>query len=389
MFAIDLGNGLTLEGEVKAGLRVKTADDSVALFDPDGFDFNNMPKKAKVDQADDSGDTRISLWNNDADRALRTRLTLNYDGELAGAKIRLNSDDATTPVLDRAYGWANFLDKKVVVYGGKIGDDLWGLGKLSINAFDPSLDGITGVRAAFNIVDGLSFGFGLPLDQITYESYDKSATKGVWEDTSGKKPGETGFDADDAEWKYENDYAWTPHLANRDLGAIFGGAVFGGVYHAPSGLFGVAAALRLSPAIDSQAYGGAYGPWKKDDGTTDVNKKVYRKKDSYVEAILGAEVHPIDPLKVGIDAQIDTRTYNHEKQEVYNVLDNKIGYTLIGVKGEYTVIPALTAYLKFDVLIQNDSAERYTKDDTHDPFAQYYSIKPDGTDGVKVGGKCG
>jgi hypothetical protein len=332
MFAIDLGNGLTLEGEVKAGFGVLTEDDS-PVFDPDDAVNTGDYSKAEVAQKDDSDNTGASLWNEDAGQVLRTRLTFNYVGDLAGARIRLQSvDGESAPTVTRAFGWANFLDKKVVVYGGKIGgDDLWGLGKLPINVFDPSLDGIAGVRVAFNIVDGLSFGFALPFDQVTYADRDNNT--------------------------------WKEKEANRTLGAVFGGAVIGGLY--TSDFISAAVGVKLFPAINSQDYGGVQAA----NLGANSDKKGYGETSSWVEAIVGISVKPIAPLTVVLDAHIDTRTYNDE--DTY-FGDNKIGFTRIGLKGEYTVIPALKPHLTLEVLLQNDGAERDDKAGSIDPWPQYY-----------------
>jgi hypothetical protein len=310
-------------------------------------------------------------------------LTALYTGDLGGVKIRLNVDDAsvTAPgaaalLVDRAYGWANFLDKKIVVAGGRIGDDLWGLGKLPINAFDPSLDGITGVRAEFKLVEGLSFGFGLPLDQITYLSVvPGTKTVGYFEDNTGKKHWESGFDLTKA--TYDTMEVSTQESvrakANRTLSAVLGGAVIGGLYK--SDFISVAAALRLNPAINSKDYGAAEttaGP---------NNKKGYYENPLWVEAVAGVSVKPIDPLIVVLDAQIDSRKYDDGDfafgfyDETNERFLQKIGYTRIGLKGQYAVIPALTASLKFDLTLQNDGAER-EKDDKITNYYNYDANDP-------------
>ncbi|MDR1469942.1 MAG: hypothetical protein LBT00_11695 [Spirochaetaceae bacterium] len=363
MFAIDLGNGLTLEGEVKTGLKVNTADDrpkvgsTPAAFNPDNYvaPSGNADKPA-VDQAEDSDNTTVSLWNNDAGATYRARLTANYAGDLAGAKLVLGTVDGLASTDPESgwngggfyaytyYGWANFLDKKVVVYGGKItADDLWDLGKLPINAFDPDIDTVNGIRAAFNIVDGLSFGFSLPLDQIEVSVADDGS--GGWA-------------------------AATPQ--NRTLGAVLGGAAFGGLYK--SDFISAAAGVKLFPAINSQDYGGAKATNLADKyGVGSVGTKSgYAEKAAGAQIIAGVSVKPIAPLTVVLDADIDTRKYD-DASTYFG--DQTIGYALIGVKGEYVVIPALKASLKLDVLLQNDKAERYTENNSSDPFAQYYSVK--------------
>jgi hypothetical protein len=353
-FAIDLGNGFTLEGEVKAGFKVETKDDGYVINPDDLYNKAEDPgvvtfpggtgdatKKADVALKDDSDNTRASLWNEDAGKYFRTRLTLGYDVEQGGAKIRLQTNDSLNDSkigVEYAYGWAHFLGKKITVSVGKIDGHAWGLGKLHTNAFDPGFDALTGARAEFKLVEGVSFGFALPLDEVSYgSSYDAATSK------------------------------WTTVKADRTLGALFGGAVIGGLYS--TDFIKAAAGLKLSPAINSQDYGIAK--------STDLDK--YGETPAYVEVIAGVSVKPIDPLVVALDAHIDTRTYTDEK----SVFDKKVGYARIGAKGEYTGVPKLTASLKFDLLLQNDKAER--GDSAGEQFTQYYKYdKADTTKNVKI-----
>jgi hypothetical protein len=372
-FAIDLGNDLTIVGEVKAGLKVDGADDSPS-FDPDEGKGSLIdedddswigPTKAQVDKAGKTEDTRVSLYNNDADRTLRTRLTLNYDGEWGGGKIRFHTDNALTgtPSFPKAYGWGNFLGKKIVVYGGKGFDDLWGLGKLPTFAFDPSLDGITGVRFAFNVVEGVSFGFGLPLDQISYVKGDNKkfvqSTPTYWDGTT---PG----------WASKSE-TWYRSSANRTLGAVFGGLVVGGLYK--SDFLSAAAGLKLNPAINSKDYGGTAKDFKA-DGTADE----YYERPMYVQAVIGVAVNPIEPLSIGLDVDIDTRKYETAKSYFSlnnngGAQDHEIGYVRVGLQGEYAVSSALAVSLTLDALFNNEKAERDTSATTDDPFAQYIDKK--------------
>jgi hypothetical protein len=286
-FALDLGNGLSVVGEVKSGVRVITENDG----------------------NDDTDDTRISNWNNDAGRALRTRVNFNYTGDWGGGKIRLQSNgfglpDVTnsdsTPLngvvyVEYAYGWANFLDSKIVLSAGKIGDDLWGLGKLSGNVFDPSFDAVTGVRAAFNLVPGLSFGFGLP-----------SAAQV----TTGSGTGEYNYG--------------TP-------ASYFGGLVFGGLFK--SDFFSAAATVRLNPKYDAKA----------SHGTGD-------DKDAYAEVIGGIEI-PLAPLNILVDARFDSR----------NEDEGTTGFIRIGPLVRFTA-GALTAHARGDIGIQNGKSATVAAD---------------------------
>jgi hypothetical protein len=322
-YAIDLGNGLTLTGEVKTGVRVLT----------------------QADNNDDTEDTRVQGYNNDAGQILRNRLTFAYDSDLGGGKIRLEGlgyDTSGYFYEKYAYAWANFLEKKIVVYGGHIGDDLWGLGKLSINVFDPSLDAVKGVRVAFNVVDGLSFGFALPFDSVTY---------GTWSNN-----------------------AWSPRTSDGGtLGSFFGRAVIGGVYK--SDLVSGAATLRLYPEIDSKVFG----------GTPNAADK-YALYKGYVDAIAGVEIHPIDPLKIVVDSRFDTRKF--DKNADGNIQAIKIGSTRVGVRANYE-LGALTFHLFGDIRAQNGgSAKKGDSAKSQSPQSFYIDdvmvTKDDYVDYVKV-----
>jgi hypothetical protein len=319
-FAIDFGNGLTLAGEVKAGVRVLSQGDG----------------------NDDTEDTSASFYNADAGQNLRYRLTFGYTGDWGGAKIRLQSDDSNVSTgsdsvgfyAKYAYGWINLLDGKVVVSGGHIGDDLWGLGKLGANVFDPSLDAVIGARVAFNIVDGLSFGVAFPFNGVTYYNYDSSEFK--------KKTGA------------------------RTLGDAFGGAVIGGLYK--SSLFSAAAGVRLYSAIDSKAHGGAAD-------TSDGTK--YGDVDGYADIIAGVEVNPVDGIKVVVDSRFDTRKLNKDK----NIQDSKVGYARIGPLVQYSAGP-LTAHLRGDITLQNDGYIKGLKGKSLEDVA--LAVLADGVDADKV-----
>ncbi|MDR1094999.1 MAG: hypothetical protein LBL31_01275, partial [Spirochaetaceae bacterium] len=96
-FALDLGNGLTVTGEVKAGVNVYSADDGNS----------------------DTDDTNVKAWNQDAGQINRARLTFAYAGDWGGAKVRLQSlGFAGAVTAPYAYGWANLLGGKIVVSGG-------------------------------------------------------------------------------------------------------------------------------------------------------------------------------------------------------------------------------------------------------------------------------
>jgi hypothetical protein len=286
-YAIDFGNGLTLTGEVKTGVRVMIEDDG----------------------NDNTDNTRISNWNNDAGRALRTRATFSYTGDWGGAKIRLQGNgfglpDVTTTArlngvvfVEYAYGWANLLDSKIVLSAGKIGDDLWGLGKLSGSVFDPSFDAVTGVRAAFNLVPSLSFGLALPSPTQIY---------------TGSGSGEYFYGT---------------------VGSYFGGLVFGGLFKAD--FFSAAATVKLVPKYDAKASGGTGND-----------------RDAYVEVIGGVEV-PLAPLNIIVDARFDSRNED--------TAGATTGFIRIGPLVRFTA-GALTAHVRGDIGIQNGKSDTIAAD---------------------------
>ncbi|MDR0639687.1 MAG: hypothetical protein LBG27_12440 [Spirochaetaceae bacterium] len=298
MFAIDFGNGLTAAGEVKAGIRVDSADDG---------------------SEDTSYDTKVYTYNNDADKSFRTRLTLGYTGDWGGAKIRFESLGApaeakATFATKYAYGWANLLDSKIVLSGGAIGDDLWGLGKLSTNVFDPSIDAITGVRAEFKLVEGLSFGAGLAVPVSDTKTYTD--------------------------------------VTNATIDHVAGGWVIGGLYK--SDFFSAALGAAFKPGTDETAAGkDSYG-WVLNDKNDPSKGSAWGlipgsaavpAADPYVDAIAGIQVNPISGFTALVDVRLDTR-----KWETHG----KIGYVRIGPKFVYATGP-ITAHLQGDIKIQNEA----------------------------------
>jgi hypothetical protein len=206
-FAIDLGNGLTIAGEVKTGLKIGTQDDG----------------------DDDTDDTRIEPFNNDYGGLIRVRTTFQYENEAGGAKIRLQARNYTGDenkdvptgyfTAKYAYGWFNLLDSQIRLSAGAIGDDVWGQGQIQ-NVFDPSYDAVSGVRAQFKFVEGLDFGLALPVTQFTDPT-----------------------DSTKMEWPL--------------LGEFVGSAIIGGLY--TSDAFKVAATVKLNPNIDAEARGAPDG----------------------------------------------------------------------------------------------------------------------------------
>jgi hypothetical protein len=322
-FAVDLGNGLTVTGEIKTGLKVLTKDDGI----------------------ESTEDTRAFGYNQDAGDVMRNRLTFGYTGDWGGAKLRLSALGSANlaPALDFAYGWANFVGSKLVVYGGKIDGNLWGTGNLSVKVIDKGVDALNGVRFEIKPVAGLSVGFGLPFDPINYYRYDAGGKQTTtWVDENENEAVDSGESTTET-----SDPTWVTRIANsgRTIGNVFGGAVIGGLYK--SDLFNVAATVRLYPTIDSKVYGG--------DPKVVGDKEFYGEFEGYADILGGLEVHPIDPLKVSLEVWHDTRKFNENKKD--NIQGNKIGFTNIALKGQYG-IGAITAHLQGSLFLQNNSAEQ-------------------------------
>jgi hypothetical protein len=334
-FALDLGNGLTLNGEVKTGLAVNTV----------------------ADENEDNEDTKASGWNEDAGQVLRVRLTAGYEADWGGAKIRLQSDGGNFfPKF--AYGWANFLGEKIVVYGGQIDGHLWGTGNFSLTVIDTGLDALGGVRVEVKPITGLSVGFALPFDPVTYYSYNATGDPNtVYYDVGQGNSGTmTTVDPDTVGWQKQT--------GARTIGNVFGGAAIGALYK--SDLFTAAATVRLFPAIDSKAYGG-------DFNLVNGSKK-YGEVEGYVDILGGVEVKPIAPLTVLLEARHDSRKFN--KNTDGNIQDNKIGFTNIVLKGQYE-IGAITAHLQGSIFLQNNVSEKGDTAKGENEY-QYY------IDGVQV-----
>jgi hypothetical protein len=197
----------------------------------------------------------------------------------------------------------------VVVYGGKGLDDLWGLGKLSENVFDPSVDGVDGVRIAVKPIAGLSLGYALPFQ-----------------------------------------------LTPQPVADAFRSSIFGALYK--SDLFSVALSAALKPATEKATK----DAFVLQDLTkiTDEDDSPFRKVgsadyDPWVRILVGIEVNPIAGLLVIVDGDIDTRKAFDDKNKAIN---DRNGYIRIGPFVQYSTGP-LAAHVKGDITINNDG---YGKD---------------------------
>jgi hypothetical protein len=157
LFALDLGNGLKIDGIVATGVRVETQDDGDSdTKDPIESGYN-------ADNQDTAG------------VPVRAQITFAYTTDQAGIKIRLRDDITTgkgTFVAQYAYGWANLFDNLATVYAGRIGPaaDIWGNGVVSNTIIDKNNEDSFGTAARLEVkpIDGLSLGviFALPSDGV-------------------------------------------------------------------------------------------------------------------------------------------------------------------------------------------------------------------------------
>jgi hypothetical protein len=236
VFAVDFGNGFTLGGEVKAGVGVTTQNDG-----------NDGTKDTTAVVGPDGLSAGLTLGYEDEKGGAKAKFTLN--GKAGTSEVTVSEEvmpedfSATVPApsvnYDYAFGWINLLEKKIVIHGGKIDPSLWGTG----GVVDKKFDNVTGVRAAFYVVEGLNFGFALPL-----------AT------------------------------------AAEPIGDAFGKLVLGAKYTAADMLgMSVAASLRLNPV--KEVYTG--DKWET-------------MRPSFVEGLFMFEIKPIDVLTVNLTAYLNT-----------------------------------------------------------------------------------
>jgi len=136
-FAIDLGNGFRLDGEVVSGLRIATQDESVDV----------TPKH------DDEGNPRF-------------RLAAVYESSIHGLKGRLQyqmqDDPEALPLDGFAFGWLKF-GQYASLYAGIIDDSHFGTG----GVIDKNLDAVTGVKLLITPVPTLALGFAIPVTEKT------------------------------------------------------------------------------------------------------------------------------------------------------------------------------------------------------------------------------
>ncbi|GHU16753.1 hypothetical protein FACS1894163_06700 [Spirochaetia bacterium] len=251
VFAADLGEGLTISGEIASGIS--------AVSTKDGKD-------------DDV--TYVSLWHDDGGNA-RALLNFFWETEVGGFKAQLKgvagADGGGPVTIPWAWGWVNLFNNKATIVAGKMDNSAWGLGNLSTNAFDPNVDNIAGARLEIKPIDGLNLGVALPLlDGGTYP---------------------------------DSPYPYT----GKDISKNFS-ISFGALYKAP--VFEIAVGAKINPekAATEVKYG--YYDDDEDDPNNELvwginpNDFATPKQDGYVDLIAGVGV-PLTDL--GLNIAVDFR----------------------------------------------------------------------------------
>ncbi|MDR2398485.1 MAG: hypothetical protein LBD74_06970 [Spirochaetaceae bacterium] len=271
-FALDVGEGFFFYGKVITGLRIDTED-----------------------KGDDSDKTQVYLFEDDYWVRFRSQLDFGYESEWGGYNSFIRADynggdRVGGYYLPVGWGWLNFFDKRIVVDVGDIYGHKWGLGNY-INADDPGFDEGKGIRTEFKFIEGLSFGFRLP----------------VW-------------------------------VNNTNFEDVFGGTVFGVVYK--TDIFDVGGSMELTPETS----------WTEEENGT---VKVKGTDDSYIKALFGVDVKLPSfgvPIGVGLNARYDSRKYN---ESLTNFRKN--GYLWVGGKVETRFDDnPFKAYLKGRAVFQNE-----------------------------------
>ncbi|GAB6393654.1 MAG: hypothetical protein MdMp014T_3027 [Treponematales bacterium] len=133
LFALDLGKGFTLGGEVVAGVKVVTNDD---------------------------GDTSIAaLYDDWGDTLPRLRLNAAWSNDVFGVKGRVQVTNGV-PNGAFGFGWINF-GKYATLYTGNIDDSHFGTGDV---VFNKNWDSGTGLKLLIKPIEALTIGAYVPFD---------------------------------------------------------------------------------------------------------------------------------------------------------------------------------------------------------------------------------
>jgi hypothetical protein len=339
---IKVGSGeLKISGSIKTGLRAdgnlrKTWDQQTA--DPTKYDEKGatMSIYGYSDDADDES-------------ALRADLAATYTNGPFGAKINLRNsswtpvwgqggpapnpkgDGITNPNTDftswsnhtyiqAAYGWVDLFNNIVSVYGGKIGDDIWGTGQLGGTATDTSYDDVSGVRLAIKPIAPLSFGISLPFGVANAGSVNAT--------------------------KY---YQLKAKFAGETFGDLFANSIIGVGWK--NDAFAASVSLKLN--------GGFYSYALKHDAATD--REVFdttTKAEKYYgigpDFLFGAKLLAVPKLTLILDGEI---THLFQNNSFFYAIDASPGEDVadylttydIYLKGEYQITDPLSAGLRLQL----------------------------------------
>jgi hypothetical protein len=246
IFAVDLGDGFTLGGEVKSGFGIFSQDDG----------------------DDDNGDdTYIQALNDDAGSPLRGRLNFGWAGDVGGTKFRLQANSGTDAVtMPKAFGWVNLLDKKIVIWGGHGVDDIYGTGADDV-LYYKNVDGGDQVRIEVRPIGGLSLAFGLPLP--------------IGESTI---MGQT--------------------INNqRSLANAFGGSMFGAKFS--NDTLTALVSARLNPGVKGTYYG-KFSTGTPPVTVEQMEVPSTAEEDSYVELVYALKVPSILPVGINITGSFES-----------------------------------------------------------------------------------
>jgi hypothetical protein len=310
LFALDLGNGLTLEGEVLGGVRII------------GEDGHAMKSEATYDD-----------WE---DVPTRFRLTATYKTERFGLAGRYEYR-IDAPARDTwAYGWINFLDKMVVLYTGKIDPNHWG----TKGDLDANLDGgIIGTKVVVDlkpVIDQpITLGFALPLN-------------------NGPGSFTNGFDFDNAFKGYDTKggIAMGVRYDNPDLATVSlsmrpryysGGSAIGGLEM----YFGVIVPVKavgitadITGALVPDGFGSTSGHIEKNAGFQIVPKVIYAQGPINAYLLLNiATARKSAPNADGNKSNLQVR-------ETKKAGDTRVKLEL---QGQYKVNDMFSPYLRFGV----------------------------------------
>ncbi|GAB6391268.1 MAG: hypothetical protein MdMp014T_0641 [Treponematales bacterium] len=136
LFALDLGSGFTLGGEVVGGVKVTS---------------------------DDDGNTSIeALYDDWGDTLPRLRLNAAWSNDVFGVKGRLQVTDWSS-AGGFGFGWINF-GKYVTLYTGSIDDSHFGTGDV---AFNKNVDSGDGFKLLIKPIEALTIGAYVPFNLNT------------------------------------------------------------------------------------------------------------------------------------------------------------------------------------------------------------------------------